>query len=474
MTSDDLVRYDGVDENVDTLAAVLVAGAASAGNALGKCVMPLERTAAACARLVAHLMVDQERRHKGTFREHMPGLWRGVLVRLKQQGQTRFLLGLLNDMAELTMGQQTRGGGGGRTVAERALPMIGASANTDADLASVWRAAVHAPLEQLLSGGVDGGGDGGARKATAEEEKAVLLQVVRLVELCPDGSEYRDAVRPESVCASLCRLYKRRERRLNANLAKNERVAKKGMLSTISWILQLAARSALATPDENQLAATTKTKAKKNKKTKKGKASATVASRREKAVRCPDSAPTRLEAIASVVRCGGAVFLLELLGTGGVAKGEAAVASSSLSVVFDCVDRAGEYATLQQSGAKGRFFRPCVRYLVAKGSVKGLLSHALGHGRVREAQMLIKMWHSMSAPENEKRAWANAKVGAEKKSESADTDLVRFTAERLGIDMCDDEAVPEAVAGATPQLDSVHLDLDALKERLKSMRGGGL
>ena len=182
------------------------------------------------------------------------------------------------------------------------------------------------------------------------------------------------------------------------------------------------------------------------------------------------TSPARIEAITLVVRCGGAVFLLELLGSGGVAKGEAAAASSSLSVVFECVDREGEYASLQQSGPEGRFFRPCVSYLVAKGSISGLLSHALTHGKAREAQMLIKMWHATSAPESEKRAWARAK---NTDAASAQTDIVRFTAERLGIDPVSGGNKPVAggVVTTAPHLGSVHLDLDALKERLRSMRG---
>ena len=55
----DIVSYDRDDEDADKLASELVASAASSGNRLKKHVLPLERTAAACARLVAHLMVDQ-------------------------------------------------------------------------------------------------------------------------------------------------------------------------------------------------------------------------------------------------------------------------------------------------------------------------------------------------------------------------------------------------------------------------------
>ena len=84
--------------------------------------------------------------------------------------------------------------------------------------------------------------------------------------------------------------------------------------------------------------------------------------------------------------------------------------------------------------------------------------------------MLIKMWHATSAPESEKRAWARAK---NTDAASAQTDLVRFTAERLGIDPVSGGNKPVAggVVTTAPHLGSVHLDLDALKERLRSMRG---
>ena len=201
-----------------------------------------------------------------------------------------------------------------------------------------------------------------------------MRQVVRLVELCPDGSAYRDAVRPEKVCASLCCLYERRREQITS---------RNGLVSSVSWILQLAARAALAVPDAIAIAHQPFTK----KSELKERITMDEAHRLDFW-----STSSRSEAMSLVVRCGGAVHLLELLGTGGLAKGESTAVANSVSLVFDCVNRASAFATLQDSGTKGRFFRPCVNYLLAKGSVKGLLSHALRHGKRREAEMLIKMW----------------------------------------------------------------------------------
>ncbi len=339
---------------------------------------PLEDLPLACTRLVGLMMVDQERRRGGTFREQLPGLWRALIVRLLQQGQARFLLSFLEDV--------------------RASAVIQQSPAVDADLAAVWRATVHAPLVQAR--------DKVRRQKALRSCRPTLLQVVRLVELCPPKEDYVVAVQPAKVARVLCGLY---------------------AATGHGWLLTLAARAALAAPGRALGRVFTGDAAQsKRAARRRGQAARAAAAAKASARDC------KRAAILYVVRRGGGAELLDLLAAPPIPGSSGAlVAQAGRAAVYDAIDACAGYACVQ-TGKGVMFFRSFVGYLIRQRRVRGLLQHAIVFGRLKEARQLVDMFHQ--AHPRMQVQWSEDAGEAAPGLDGTDREVVAFSARALGVD----------------------------------------